>query len=99
MATIRDLSNLVECFPGLKINSRMMLTARLYPEEDPSRITEVDSYVDGLYVSDFPMTTASLYMNYEYELSSGSTLIFNPVYSLFSRYYAVFNPDAKKLKP
>jgi len=69
--------------------------ARLYPEEDPSQVTEVNSYVDGLYVSDFPMTTASLYMNYEYELSSGSTLIFNPVYSLFSRYYAVFNPDSR----
>jgi hypothetical protein len=67
--------------------------ARLYPEEDPSLDTTIVSYVDGLYVSDFPMTTASLYMNYEYELSSGSTLIFNPVYSLFSRYYAVFNPD------
>ena len=69
--------------------------ARLYPEEDPSQVTEINSYVDGLYVSDFPMTTASLYMNYEYELSSGSTLIFNPVYSLFSRYYAVFNPDSR----
>ncbi len=41
------------------------------------------------------MTTVSLYMNYEYELSSGSTLIFNPVYKLFSRYYAVFNPDTR----
>jgi iron complex outermembrane receptor protein len=69
--------------------------SRLYPEEDPSQVTEVNSYVDGLYVSDFPMTTASLYMNYQYELSSGSTLIFNPVYSLFSRYYAVFNPDSR----
>jgi len=57
--------------------------------------TTIVSYVDGLYVSDFPMTTASLYMNYEYELSSGSTLIFNPVYTLFSRYYAVFNPDQR----
>jgi len=69
--------------------------ARLYPEQDPSQVDTVESYVDGLYVSDFPMTTASLYMNYEYELSSGSTLIFNPVYTLFSRYYAVFNPDQR----
>jgi len=71
------------------------VSARLYPEEDPSQVTEVNSYVNGLYVSDFPMTSASLYMNYEYELSSGSTLIFNPVYQLFSRYYAVFDPDSR----
>jgi hypothetical protein len=71
------------------------VNSRLYPEEDPSQVTEVNSYVEGLYVSDFPMTTASLYMNYQYELSSGSTLIFNPVYTLFSRYYAVFNPDSR----
>jgi hypothetical protein len=74
------------------------VSAILYPEEDPSQIKEVNSYVNGLYVSDFPMTTASLYMNYQYELSSGSTLIFNPVYTLFSRYYAVFNPDARSVK-
>ena len=71
------------------------VSARLYPEEDPSQVTEVNSYVNGLYVSDFPMTSASMYLNYEYELSSGSTLIFNPVYSLFSRYYAVFDPDSR----
>ena len=71
------------------------VTARLYPEEDPTQVKEVNSYVNGLYVSDFPMTTASLYLNYQYELSSGSTLIFNPVYNLFSRYYAVFNPDQR----
>ncbi len=61
------------CSHGLKINSQNDVTARLYPEEDPSQVTTINSYVEGLYVSDFPMTTASLYMNYQYELSSGST--------------------------
>jgi hypothetical protein len=69
------------------------VSARLYPEEDPSQVVEINSYVKDLYVSDFPMTTASFYMDYRYELGTGSALIFNPVYKLFSKYYAVFNPD------
>jgi hypothetical protein len=69
------------------------VSARLYPEEDPSQVVEINSYVKDLYVSDFPMTTAAIYLDYRYELGTGSALIFNPEYKLFSRYYAVFNPD------
>ena len=71
------------------------VSARLYPEEDPSQVKVINSYVKDLYVSEFPMTTASLNMNYRYELGSGTAFIFNPVYKFFGRYYAAFNPDQR----
>jgi iron complex outermembrane recepter protein len=71
------------------------VTARLYPEEDPSQVKVVNSYVNDLYVSEFPMTTAALEMNYRYEIGTGASLIFNPVYKFFGRYYAFFNPDSR----
>ncbi|MBK7381259.1 MAG: TonB-dependent receptor [Ignavibacteriales bacterium] len=71
------------------------VNARLYPEEDPSQVTEIHSYVKDLYVSEFPMTRASFDMLYRYELGNGSTFIFNPIYNFFGRQYAFFNPDAR----
>jgi hypothetical protein len=71
------------------------VSARLYPEEDPSQVKEINSYVKDLYVSDFPMTTAALEMNYRYEIGTGTSFIFNPVYKFFGRYYAFFNPDSR----
>lgn len=69
--------------------------ARLYPEQDPTQVREINSYVKDLYVSEFPMTTAALSMNYRYEIGTGSAFTFNPVYKFFGRYYAYFNPDTR----
>jgi len=71
------------------------VSARLYPEEDPSQVKVVNSYVKDLYVSDYPMTSAALEMNYRYEIGTGAALVFNPVYKFFGRYYAFFNPDSR----
>ena len=71
------------------------VSARLYPEEDPSQVKVVNSYVKDLYVSDYPMTSAALEMNYRYDIGTGAALVFNPVYKFFGRYYAFFNPDSR----
>jgi len=69
------------------------VTAIIAPEDDPTKETKVNSYVDGLYVGDFPMTNASLQFTYTENLSNGTTFYFNPVYSFHGRFYTVYNPD------
>jgi hypothetical protein len=49
--------------------------------------------VDGLYVGAFPMTTASLAMVYNIELSSGTSLTVNPVWRYMGRFYTEFDPE------
>ncbi|MFA6979141.1 MAG: TonB-dependent receptor [Ignavibacteriaceae bacterium] len=71
------------------------VTAIIAPEDDPTKETKVNSYVDGLYVGDFPMTNASLQFTYTENLSNGTTFYFNPIYSFHGRFYSFFNPDQR----
>jgi outer membrane receptor protein involved in Fe transport len=64
-------------------------------DDDPTVQTKVQSFVNGIKVGDFPMTTASLGFTYTQKMSDVSEMIFNPAYSFFGRQYAFFNPDQR----
>jgi outer membrane cobalamin receptor len=67
--------------------------ARIAPEDDPNQYIEIKSFVKDLYVGAFPMTSLSLAMVYNIELSSGTSLTINPVFKFLDRFYTDFDPD------
>jgi outer membrane receptor protein involved in Fe transport len=65
------------------------------PEDNPNLRDTINAYVKDLFVGDFPLTNASVYMVFTQELSNGMNIYFNPVYRLHSRHYANFDPDRR----
>ncbi|HRI46267.1 MAG TPA: TonB-dependent receptor [Ignavibacteriaceae bacterium] len=69
--------------------------AILSADDDPTIQTKIQSFVNGIKVGDFPMTTASLGFTYTKKMSDLSEMTFNPVYNFFGRHYAFFDPDGR----
>jgi hypothetical protein len=71
------------------------VNAVVAPESNPLQQKEIKSYVGDIFVGGFPMTSASLAMNYSIDLVNGSKFYFNPVYNFSGRFYAQYNPDQR----
>ncbi len=71
------------------------VTSRVSPESNPAQVDEFTAYAKGLYVGDFPMTTASLSADYKIPVTETSRFYINPVYKFFGRFYANFDPDRR----
>ncbi|MCB9206972.1 MAG: TonB-dependent receptor [Ignavibacteriales bacterium] len=67
------------------------IDAYVRPESNPNDEIKFHSYSKDLYVGNFPMTTASIGIIYEKEISE-SKIFLNPVVSFYSRYYSDFDP-------
>lgn len=66
-----------------------------YPEDDPNQQKVFASYVNDLWVGDFPMINAAFQVHYRKTLSNGASFYFNPVYTLHSMMFANFDPNAR----
>ena len=67
--------------------------AVIAPESNPTQRQQILSFVDGLYVGNFPMTTASFEVKYLINLNSSTQIVLNPVYKFMGRHYAEYDPD------
>ncbi len=70
------------------------LTAKS-PENNPTIIEYSTSYVDGIYLANFPMTTASIGFLYNSQISSKTSIYFEPRLNYKGRQYAQFDPTLR----
>lgn len=71
------------------------IDAYIHPEANPNLEIKYQAFTNGLYVGNHPMTSASLGMLYEKNISKMSEFYFNPVYYFFGKYYSSFDPSQR----
>jgi hypothetical protein len=75
------------------------VNAKKFAEDGTTVLDELYIATEGLYVGDFPMTTASLGMRYNVILNDKLKGYFHPVWKYFARQYADFNPEDRQYDP
>ncbi|MCF6268109.1 MAG: TonB-dependent receptor [Melioribacteraceae bacterium] len=70
------------------------LTAKS-PEDNPTEVEYSDSFVNGIYLANFPMTTASIGFLYNSRISSNTSIYVNPILNYKGRQYAQFDPTLR----
>ncbi|MCW8848394.1 MAG: TonB-dependent receptor [Melioribacteraceae bacterium] len=69
--------------------------AYIRPESNPNDEIKYHSYTNGLYVGNYPMTSASLGILFKNEISQNITYYLNPIYNFYGRYYANYYPELR----
>lgn len=69
--------------------------AYVRPESNPNTEINYHAFTNGLYVGNYPMTTASLGLFFNEQLSEKLNYYLNPVYNFFGRYYAKYLPELR----
>ncbi len=70
------------------------LTAKS-PEDNPTKVEYILSYIEGTFLPRFPMTTASMSMHYKTNISGNINVFINPEFNYFANQYAQFDPTAR----
>ncbi len=68
------------------------------PEDNPSMVEYISSYVEGTFLPRFPMTTASASLHYNANISSKINIFVNPEVNYFANQYAQFDPTSREDK-
>ncbi len=70
------------------------LTAKS-PEDNPTKVEYILSYIEGTFLPRFPMTTASMSIHYKTNISSNINIFITPEFNYFANQYAQFDPTAR----
>ncbi len=68
------------------------------PEDNPSMVEYISSYVEGTFLPRFPMTTASASLHYNATINSKINIFINPELNYFANQYAQFDPTSRENK-
>ena len=68
------------------------------PEDNPTNVEYIPSFVEGTFLPRFPMTTASIALNYNTNISSKMNIFINPELNYFANQYAQFDATSREDK-
>jgi len=71
------------------------VNASVFPEGDPTRVTTVHVYSNGLYVPDFPLNKYVFKLHYSLRLMSDLNMYIDPVFTYVSRFYSWYDIDKR----